>query len=215
MQAVSARRLALSARVTPRAIVPEKTKVTLRFQEYVTMASGANSYAYQTYSMNSAFDPLYSIGGGTCTGFTEWMTLYTRFYVSKCMISTTFYNGGTDPTVHYQLALRSDDAVGGVAPTLDKILEGRDCRFTIPWIGAHPSNGRALSVTYYPSKFQGLPAAANREELSGDVATDPNIQPAVQCGFYLANGAVQKSNAIFILIEYTTTFFRPRLLGDI
>lgn len=199
----------------PRPIVPDKTVAVLRFQEYVGLSSGAGAtYAYQSYSMNSAFDPLYTIGGGTCTGFTEWMTLYTRFYVSNVRMSSVIYNGGANTMFHYHLAMRSADAGAGVVPTIDRIMEGRNGRYQMIWPGTHPSNGRALTVNYRPAAFEGLPLTSNRDELSGDSASDPAIQPAVQVGFFGPGVAVNLTANMLIVIEYTTMFYSPRLLGD-
>lgn len=189
-------------------------KAVVTYQEAVGLASGANTYAYSSYSMNSPFDALYSVGGGKCTGFEEWMTLYSRFYVSKCRISAAVYNGTSNVVLEYMLPMRSDDAAGGVTPTVDKILEGRDTRYCMIWPGAHPSNGRALTVTFRPAAFEGLPVAANRDELSGNATSDPNIQPAVQVGWFHTGATTNQTLNMVALVEYTTTFYRPKILGD-
>lgn len=196
-------------------ICPNRTTVVLRFREYVGLASGANSYAYQTYSMNSAYDPLYTIGGGTCSGFVQWMSLYDRYYVSSMRISAQMYNASSNWVLIYLLPLRSADAVAGVTPTLDKIMESRDARYFNPQIGVHPSNGKVLSCTYTPYKFEGLPVNSNFDELSGDVTSDPTIQPAVQAGFISLGGTTQLTNSCLVQVEYSVTFWRPKLLGDV
>jgi len=213
-KAVSPLRTTLSFVSNPSPIVPEKMHAVLRFQYYEGLAGGANAYAYVFFSMNSPYDPLYSVGGGKCTGFEEWMTLYTRFYVSKCTISAIMYNGSNSPIIAYQLPVRSDEAGGGVTPTIDKIMEGKDGRYHYLSTGAHPANGRPLTVTYMPARFEGLPVVSNREELSGDVATDPDVQPAVQVGWLCPAGTAALTIAILATVEYTTMFYRPRLLGD-
>lgn len=198
----------------PRPIVADKHVAVIRFQEYVGLTSGATTYAYSTYSLNSPFDPLYTIGGGTCTGFAEWMTLYNRFYVSACRVSSVIYNGGSNTQFHYHMAMRSADAGAGVTPTIDRILEGRNSRYIMIWPGQHPSNGRALTVIYKPALFEGLPVTSNRDELSGDSASDPAIQPAVQVGFFGPGPTTGLSSNLLVVIEYTTLFYSPRLLGD-
>jgi hypothetical protein len=212
--AISAPRDSISLVYNPRPIVPKSHQVVLRFQEYVGLNSGATTYAYSTYSMNSALDPLYTIGGGSCTGFVQWMTLYNRFYVTGCRISSTIYNGGNSTILHYHLAMRSDDAGAGVTPTVDKILEGRNGRYAVTWPGAHPSNGRSLTVSYAPTLFEGLPATSNRTELSGDASSDPAIQPAVQVGFIGPGTTTGIAINMLVVVEYTTIFYSPRLLGD-
>lgn len=212
--AVSALRTSISLVTSPKAIVPERTVAVVRYQEAVGLAGGANTYAYSSYSMNSPYDALYSVGGGACTGFNEWMALYSRFFVLKCRISISIYNGSSNVIMSYLLPMRSDDAAGGVTPTVDKILEGRDSRYAMIWPGAHPSNGRALTVTYRPAQFEGLPVTSNRDELSGTVASDPQIQPAVQAGWFHTGATTQLSNSMVAVVEYTTEFYRPRLLGD-
>lgn len=214
MKPVSAQQTSLTLIRSPRTIVPEKTKAVVTYQESVGLAAGANTYAYSSYSMNSPFDALYSVGGGKCTGFEEWMTMYSRFYVSKCRISASVYNGTSTVIMEYMLPMRSDDAAGGVTPTIDKIMEGRDSRYCFIWPGAHPSNAKALTVTFRPAQFEGLPAAANRDELSGTNASDPNIQPAVQVGWFHTGATTNMSCSMVAIVEYTTLFYRPRILGD-
>lgn len=111
------------------------------------------------------------------------------------------------------LPVRSAEVGTIAAITLDTIFENRDALSTEQLIGAHPSNGRAISKTFVPQEFEGMANGASYDSFSGDNGADPVIQPVLYCGFVLPSaGAVATTQTV--LIEYTTTFFCPRNLGD-
>ncbi len=195
-------------------LCPRSITVMLRYQYSGTIATGAgDTTASATFSMNSPYDPLFGVGGGKCTGFDQWTSLYKRYHVDKCRVSQVIYNPVTGPIFPFILPVRSSEAGTIAAITIDTVMENRDALCTEQMPGAHPSNGRALSNSFVPQEFEGMPGQASYDSFSGDSGNDPVIQPVLYCGFtQAAVGAA--STAHIVLIEYRTTFFCPRNLGD-
>jgi hypothetical protein len=165
--------------------------------------------------MNAAVDPLYSLGGGRCTGFEEWMTLYRRFHVNKCRISQSVYNGNNVVAFPFLFPVKSAEAAAGIAaPSLDTIMESRDAVSFMMMASTHPTNGSAISLVCHPEEYEGMPeGGASYDSFSGNESTDPAIQPAIIAGFALAlAGAYSMTQTV--VIEYTTRLFNPRLISD-
>jgi hypothetical protein len=194
-------------------LCPETITCVLKYQRLVALASGALTYAYESYSLNSPYDPLYTAGGGNCSGFAQWMALYRRFYVKSVRVSSQAVNGTANSVFTFILPLRSSDASGGgIVPTMDYIMESREAAFAFMNINSSIPNGWCLSLQLSPTRFEGLPLVSNREELSGDIASDPLIQPAVYVGYICSTVGLTLSYAI--KLEYTVEFWSPRILGD-
>lgn len=192
---------------SPGLLVPRETKVTFRFQQRSTMTVGATTYIQDYFSMNSPYDALFTVGGGTCSGFANWMALYQRFYVTKATIQmqvlAVTVADGTDMGFVYPL--RSDEMAGGIVPSFDRFFEGG--RGTSTSITASPfQNCMVMRDTQVPVQFQGIPAASNREEMSGSAAADPQIQPGWAVGFC---GTNTHSFVVQVVVEYFTTLWAP------
>jgi len=196
----------------PGLLLPPKLEVTFRFQRVLALTAGAGGYATEEYSMNSPYDPLYTVGGGICTGFASLMALYSRFYVKKARLQfapTSLSNSGD---VYFVLPVRSDEAAAGVVPTADMAMEGENSTFGLAM--ASYTRFSVINDTRGPAAFQGLLTSSgpsNKDELSGAVTTDPTIQPAWFVGLLGANG---HTLAGWALIEYTTELYRPNTLAD-
>jgi len=171
---------------------------------------GGGVYAQTEISMNSVFDPLYTVGGGVCTGFAEAMAIYSRFYVKSATFSVQILSATTSSAdLLFMNAVRSDEAAAGVIPTLDIITEGLGSTSTLALSGAIPGH---LEGKFYPASFQGL-SKQNKDELSGSLTVDPVIQPAVYCGVYSATGATGHSLTGLIIVSYDVELYRPNTLN--
>jgi hypothetical protein len=171
--------------------------------------TGAAGYVVQEISMNSPFDPLYTVGGGNCTGFATLMLIYSRCYVKSARIQTQIATASNPGDVFFILPARSDEAAAGIVPTIDMVTEGQNNKFNL--LTNSPSTYMVLSDTRSPVSFQGLPATSNRDELSCSAAVDPTIQPAWFTGLLGAQG---HTALVLTLVEYSCTLYRPNTLGD-
>jgi len=198
---------------SPGTLLPYKLKTTFRFQRALALTAGAGGYAAEEYSMNSPYDPLYTVGGGICTGWNALMGLYSRCLVkvAKLTLAVTSMSHGGD--VYFILPVRADEAAAGVVPTADMVMEGQNS--TIGFAQGTYTRFSYLTDTRSPADFQGLVlpdgGESNREELSCAISTDPSVQPAWYAGFMGANG---HTLAGWVLIEYTSELYRPNSLSD-
>jgi len=195
-----------------RSLLPEKLRTIFRFQYQAVWNHGAGVYAQTEISMNSPYDPLYTVGGGVCTGFPNLIALYSRFFVNQARLQAQI-SGVTASAADlmYILPVRSDEAAGGVIPTLDMITEGQAPVFNM--LAASPQTQLVLRSSLSPSKFQGL-TKQNKDELSGSIALDPVIQPAWYVGTYSTTGAVGHNMTAILFVEYDTELYRPNTLSD-
>jgi len=198
---------------SPGLLLPPKIKSTFRFQRALALTAGAGGYAVEEYSMNSPYDPLYTVGGGICTGFTTLMGLYSRCLVkvARLTLAVTSMSHGGD--MYFILPVRSDEAAAGVVPTADMVMEGQNS--TVGFAQGTYTRFSYLQDTRSPAAFQGLTLRdgeeSNREELSCAISTDPTIQPAWYAGFMGASG---HTLAGWAFIEYTSELYRPNSLSD-
>jgi len=194
-----------------RSLLPEKLRTVFRYQRTDSFATGGGVYAQTEISMNSPYDPLYTVGGGICTGFNTLLTLYSRFFVKKARIQAQFLPSVAASVASYILPVRSDEAAAGVIPTADMITEGQESVFSFQ--AGEVSSSNVIRSTLSPSRFQGL-AGQNKEQLSGYITTDPTIQPAWYVGIYSVGGTVGQASVAFTLVEYDTELYRPNTLSD-
>jgi len=190
----------------------------MRFQLSTLLDMGAGAaVAYTIVAMNSPFDPVYSVGGGTCTGFAQWIALYQRYFVKQCKIQQTIWNvqaGTSANTTAFMLPVSSTQASAGVVPTIDMIMESQDASFATQNVGQWVANGQLLSKSWNPAKFEGLPVNSNYDDLSGYAGADPVIQPAVYCGFVSNQGGLDYQAVQTLLVEYVTELWRPTVLSS-
>lgn len=163
--------------------------------------------------MNSPYDPLYTAGGGNCTGFATLLGLYSRFYVKKARIQfqpATISNAGD---LLFVLPVRSDEAAAGVVPDIDMVTESQVTTYNQATNA--PSAYLVIGQVCRPAAFQGLEnsdgSCSNKDEMSGYVTTDPIIQPAWYLGLIGAQGHTATGA---LLIEYTCELFRPNTLSN-
>lgn len=195
---------------TPGSLLPAKLHVTFRYQHNGAYSTSAAGYAVNEFSMNSPYDPLYTVGGGICTGFTTLMNLYSRFFVRRAKISVQPCAASNTGDYIFILPVRSDEAGAGVVPTVDMITEGQESVFNCT------SNGMytylVLTSIKSPQEFQGLGITA-KDELSGAITTDPVIQPAWYVGLF-SNAGAGHTATLVTFIEYETELYRPNTLSD-
>ncbi len=191
---------------SPGLLVPEKMKVVFRYQSATTFTIPAGLYVMSQISMNSAYDPLYTVGGGVCTGFAEWMALYARYFVKRARCVTQPVTNSNPGDILFTLALRSNEATAGVVPTLDMITESRNCCFHMMVNGT--TSYTTLEDVRDPAQFEGL-SGQNKNDLSGSLAADPTIQPVWYVGAYGVNGHTIQT---MTLVEYETELYSPNVL---
>jgi hypothetical protein len=164
--------------------------------------------------MNSPYDPLFTAGGGVCTGFATLMSLYSKCFVRHATCNVQPTAASTAGEIMYILPLRSDEAAGGIVPTADMVTEGQVGKFNLTTNSIYIY--QPLRDSRSPAEFQGLGgpgsmSPSNKDELSCSVSTDPTIQPCWSVGLIGASG---HTLGIGVFIEYDCELYRPNSLGD-
>jgi len=194
---------------------PDKLRVTLRYQYSATLAAPlGHDDAFTVVSMNSPYDPQYTVGGGSCTGFAEWMALYEKFHVERCSIAMTIQNPNAGSSlVAFLLPVSSAAAIAGVTPSLDKVKESDIAVFCDQAIGTQPGNNLLVRKSWSPHQFEGVPPSSDVNDFSGSGSADPYVQPAIYCGFITNDGVTALTAYVHLIADYVTTLYRPTLLG--
>jgi len=204
---------AISITRSPGTLLPDKLDVTFRFQSAVSFVTDANQRATYEFSMNSPFDPLYTVGGGNCTGFATLMLLYSRFFVKRARILLAPVQFNTPGDTFFVMPVRSDEAAAGVLVDIDMVTESQVTNFTTA--PNAPAAYRVLEDVRRPDVFQGLSIGpgktSNKDDLSGSPAVDPVIQPAWYVGLIGAQGHTMTGS---VLIEYSSELYRPNTLSN-
>jgi len=181
----------------------------LRFQTTTATTTGAGGYAFNTFSINSPYDPYYPAGGGTCTGFSQYAALYSRFYVRKATIQVqpSVFGGTSLGDTFAIIPYTTDEVAGGFVPTIDNVENGKTVFNLVTSDPAHTY--MCLRQTVCPHALEGL-GLADRDELSGTSGADPTTQP---CWAVTHFGAQGHTVSYTVIIEYETEFYRPTTLG--
>jgi len=162
--------------------------------------------------MNSPYDPLFTVGGGICTGWSTLMALYSRCFVRNATLQVQPTTASHTSDVVYLLPIRSDEAAAGIVPTLDLVTEGQLGKFTITTNSIYTY--QPLVDNRSPVEFQGLGSVkspSNKDDLSAAISADPVIQPCWSVGLI---GSAGHTLSIGVFIEYDCELYRPNSLGD-
>jgi len=197
------------------AIVPQKLSTVLRWQ-YVnnTLSVATTQSAYVAITLNGCYDPLFTLGGGTPTGFTELMALYNRYIVTKTRVCMRLRNGSSTSVGNDHIAFIMEvpaiqaNLVGSIVS--EDILEARRCTtMTIPYANTHQY--REMNRLVDICQLEALPSLiADYDNLSGSRSTNPARSCVALCGITRPGGA-QASNQEEgqFVVEFSVTFYQP------
>lgn len=198
-------------------IVPQRMSAVLRFQYCTNAFSFATlQSAYVAISLNGVYDPLYTLGGGSCTGFAELMALYNRYIVTKSLVRMQLYNTSTNSVGNNLIAFIAEvpasqtNLVGTVIS--EDILEARRTSTIFASRGDAVDNIRVQRLVDIV-QLEGLPSPlADFEALSGSKSTNPVRTCVALVGATRPTGAQASNNAeAVIVVDYHVTFYQPTL----
>jgi len=197
------------------AVVPQRLRRTMRWQYVINTLSAASvQSAYVSVALNGLYDPLFTLGGGSCTGFPQLMALYNRYIVSSTRLTARIRNSSStsvgNDLVAYVLEIPAIQAnmVGTIVS--EDVLEARRCTTAvIPYNNAHQY--RELSRTVSIVQLEALPSLlADYDDLSGTTNSNPTRTPIALVGITRPGGAQASSQAEMVLVvEFDTTFYQP------
>jgi hypothetical protein len=213
--------LADQTTVTGHIICPRQVHSKMLWQQInvnLSMAVPGVPYAYLAFGINSIYDPYYTLGGGSCTGFAEMMALYNKYIVSNAVVTmrvrnNSAANAGND-IIAYILEIPSDQVSSSAQPVDENILEVRNATTKIvPYATTGQFSVLRRSVNIVA--LEGLPSLiADYSGLSGNINSSPSRLPLVLAGVLRPIGSATGclAEAIFT-IEFTVCFYQPRVFS--
>jgi hypothetical protein len=197
-------------------IVPQKLQTVLRWVSFNnTLSMSSTQSAYTAVTLNGLYDPLFALGGGSCTGFTELMALYNRYIVTHCSIRMNLRNTSStsvgNDIVGYILQVPSTQTnlVGSVVS--EDILEARRCLTeTIPYNNANQYK-EMVDLNIDLCQLEALPSLiAAYDAMSGTRSSNPNRTPIALCGVTRPGGTQASTQAEQLLVlEFKVVFYQP------
>jgi hypothetical protein len=179
----------------------------------------ANLADYVQISSNSAYDPLYSLGGGNCTGFSQYSTMYTRYIVERVIIEAHFVNNASNGAGREVKAFIRAVPTGQVASfpgvgalSQSDVVEAQGCKScTVTYInGGFRDATATLHTEYVPWRMEGLPnEASDFVNLSSLCTGDPVRQGVIFVGTISSVSGAGMTCDLDLTVTYVTRFFEP------
>jgi len=199
-------------------IAPARMKASIRYQGNLAANTGAYTYWSNVYSLNSAYDPLYTVGGGSCTGYAQWIALYRYCRVTSVQIKYTVFNlhaveSGFLITMYAVPFASWQIGDSSSVPTLDLVKESTWSSFHDNFAGSHPSNPFTMVKSYNIADIEGTQLVPPID-YSSTVDTDPAKQVTVQVGIIATDGTTTGQTAFgTIEIQYQCEFYQRRVFS--
>lgn len=197
-----------------RTIVPNSLVTKVRYMDYFLMATGGVS-AYQTiaFRMNGAYDPVASVGGGTCTGWNQLASIYGKYRVLGAKIEIWAYNTCQSPVIVSIFARSSTGSVPSSSTEIQqKSFEYNSdvkAKQMVPFTTGNGIPRCYLSMYKSIRRLEG-----NRINLDEDYSSATTTTPTVQTYFdvnlcSLDGTSVSSTSNYTIRITYYTRFYEP------
>lgn len=192
-------------------VIPPSLTVQLKYQT-VFQISASTLMTYESYSLNSPYDPLYGTGGGNCTGFPELASLYNYSMVSSCRVEATYQNTGEVPAYMFIFPRNSSQLPGAL--NRDLIFETPFSRYFEVFLGQTVFNPHKLTVSFSCSTLEGHELVP-WIDYSCTASSDPTKQLTVQVGAASLDGAtVGVAGFMNVVLTYRCTFWQKKLFSD-
>lgn len=168
------------------------------------LTSQANSYVF---SANGLFDP--NITGGSLTpgGFAQLISSYEHYTCYKSIITVTFTNNGTTPSM-VGISIEPD-STASTDPS--NVLELPYSQFVQLEGSASYGSSKTISMTCNLSKYFGTPVTNSQALYRGDAVSNPVEQAYFHCKTFSVKGGTAD---IFmtVKIDYHAIWTEPREL---
>jgi hypothetical protein len=170
--------------------------------------------AYETITLNGCYDPLFTLGGGTATGFTALAALYNRYIVTRTTVVMRIRNDspaviGNDIVAFIMELPSTQTNMVGTLVSADVQEARRTTTCVIPFNNTF--GYREISRTIDILQLEALPSLwADYANLSGAPNANPARSPVALCGCLRPAGMTTGCTAeAMILVEFTVTFYQP------
>jgi hypothetical protein len=161
----------------------------------------------RTYAINNVYDPLYALGGYSCTFYDELAALYGRWYVTNVQVSTTFYTSGTKASTVFMIPFRSSQTV----PTLNvnNIFANQRAMTHYNGFGNSVCNPYRLDYNVNLSELEGV-NVGNVPDYWGASGSGPVLLPRMVIGCITNDGATVTNLDLVTIITFDVVFLHPK-----
>lgn len=193
-----------------RLVCPPRVSAILRFQG-ILQINPAVFATSASYAINNPYDPYIPTGGGSCTGYSQWMGLYDYCFVTSVDIRMTYHNTSTTaPGIQFVLPYPSSQTPGVV--TRDVIMESVNGVYFENFCGQSSYNPHTLRVSYDLKRIEG--SLSPMRDYSSTADADPVHEIAATIGVMNEDGsATGASGTLSFQISYHCTFWQRKMFG--
>lgn len=180
------------------------TKQFLRYSEYVTLNPGIGQTAAYVFSANGIYDPDITGVGHQVRGFDQWMTLYTRYVVTKAKITVQAAND----------ANANASAIFGVNVTTDTntsldIRDHTECRASTYAVLSKDAP-RSVTQTFDLQSWKKGVKIMSDDVISGTQSSNPTEQYYFNVFVAaITNGTDLATVPLYVTIEYEVVMLDP------
>lgn len=193
-----------------------KYRVNLRYCQEIQKSAQTSTFGFNTFSMNSLFDPDTTGGGHQPMGYDQLTPIYNRYLVTGAKITATFAFAPTDATPAWVgITTHENSAFVGTSVPVNGLVEQGKTVYRC--ISAGDGGNPIVTLTKKVScrkEFSVRDLAGNIEQYGALVGNSPVnglFSTVWICGL---NGAASPGCDIFVKIEYTGYFTEPNLLSQ-
>lgn len=194
-------------------VAPQTMPVTLRYQHEWPI-SPSSITTVTNFSLNSPYDPVYDVSGGNCTGFSQWMGLYTFCMVRSAHVRFSAHNtSGTVAAFMFAMPVNSSQSVPTV--TRDLIMETGYSKWFDIYAGNSGYNPHTMELNYNLTAIEGH-ALIPWLDYSCTSSADPVKQLVVSLGVSSLDGTTTGMGGVLsAVVTYHCVMWQKRLFGTL
>lgn len=191
-------------------IVPDRLVTTLNYlDDFPTRTNAGVAYTTWRYVTNGVFDPDTG-AGGTVTGFTQIMALYTNYRVRSFGFEWEGVNLDTNPLIIGHFASNTD--VGGnVATFLGLLEQGHSQKKLLAGKGG--MDRAQFKYKYNLSDILGDVQPETEQAYVGTLTANPTSTLFHNFGVYMTTGTLTNGVSNMISLHYEVEFFNRKAIG--
>lgn len=193
----------------------DKYRYKMRYCEEVAINGGVATFGFNTFSMNSLFDPNTTGTGHQPMGFDQLAAIYNRYIVTGAKITATFAFSPADAQPSWVgLTVHENSTFSGTSTPVEELIEqGKTVyRCISAGDGGQPIVTLSRSISHR-KEFSVRDLMGNIEEYGALVTGSPANGLFATAWIAGAGGLSSPGCDVMVKIEYTGYFTEPVLLG--
>lgn len=201
----------MSAPMTFPLLSPDRVLVSLKYQGLI---DAAGTLPYGSVPLcSSAYDPQWSAGGGNCTGYSQWMGIYSYCLVRNVSITATYHNTiGSASTIFIQAYPSSQVGSSASVPLIDNIKEGRNSVFYDMGYNNSLRNPYTLTHSYNVERLEGTPLTP-KQSWSSTASSSPTLMTGFMAGYIATNSTSLMTGRLTYDVTFSCELYQRRVFG--